>query len=69
LASLVDYCKANQVTTIFSEAFENPDVADSLARDAGAQVKSIYTIESVENGKSYLERMKENLSVIYETLK
>lgn len=68
LASLIDYCKANGVTTIFSEALENPDVADTLAREAGAQVKPIYTIESVENGKTYLERMEENLKVIYESL-
>ncbi len=68
LSALVDYCKANNVTTIFSEAFENPDVADTLARETGAQVKSIYTIESTENGKSYLERMEENLNVIYESL-
>lgn len=69
LTELIEYCKANHVTTVFSEAFENPDVADTLAREAGAQVKPIYTIESVENGKTYLERMEENLQVIYESLK
>ncbi len=68
LSSLIEYCKANHVTTVFSEAFENPEVADTLARETGAQVKPIYTIESVENGTSYLERMEENLRVIYESL-
>jgi zinc transport system substrate-binding protein len=45
------------------------DIADTLARETGAQVKAIYTIESNEEGKTYLERMEENLKVIYESLK
>jgi zinc transport system substrate-binding protein len=68
LSLLIEYCKENHVTTIFSEALENPDVADTLAKEAGAQVKSIFTIESSENGKTYLERMEENLKVIYESM-
>lgn len=68
MAALIDYCRANLVTTIFSEALMNADIADTLAREAGAQVKAIYTIESNEDGKSYLARMEENLKVIYESL-
>lgn len=68
MAELIEYCKTNNVTTIFSEAFENAEVAETLAREVGAEVKAIYTIESNEDGKTYLERMEENLKVIYESL-
>lgn len=68
LTALIEYCKENNVTTIFSEAFENADIADTLARETGAQVKAIYTIESNEDNKTYLERMEANYKVIYESL-
>jgi zinc transport system substrate-binding protein len=69
LAALVEYCRAHHVTTIFSEALVSADVSEALAREVGAEVKPIYTMASAENGKSYLERMGENLKVIYESLK
>lgn len=69
LAALVDYCRTNDVKTIFSEALTSADIADTLAREVGASVKAINTIESNENGRTYLERMEENLMVIYESLK
>ena len=69
LAALVDYCRAHQVTTIFSEALVSTAVSVTLASEVGAEVKAIYTMASTENGKSYLERMERNLNVIYESLK
>lgn len=69
LAELIKYCKANDVTTIFSEVLMSPEIAETLAREVGAQVKTIYTIASLENGGTYLERMAENLQVIYDSLK
>lgn len=69
LAALVDYCREHQITTIFTEALVSAAVSETLAREVGAQVKPIYTMASSENGKSYLERMEENLRVIYESLK
>jgi zinc transport system substrate-binding protein len=69
MAALIDFCRTNHVTTVFSEALMNADIADTLAREVGAKVVPIYTIESSESGKSYLQRMEENLKVIYESLK
>jgi len=69
LAELVDYCKKNQVKTIFAEELASPDVSQTLADEVGATVKTIYTVESSESGKTYLERMTANLSEIYESLK
>lgn len=68
LAKLVEYCKENKVTTIFSEEMASPQVSQTLANEIGAKVETIYTIESSENGETYIERMKENLTKIYNAL-
>ena len=68
LTELVEYCKSNNVTTIFSEELGSPEVSQTLASEVGAKVVTIYTIESAEDGKTYLERMSDNLSKIYASL-
>lgn len=68
LAELVDYCRQNGVTTIFAEEMASPEISQTLANEVGASVKTIYTMESAENGLSYLERMADNLSEIYDAL-
>jgi zinc transport system substrate-binding protein len=68
LAELVDYCLENNVTTVFAEELASPDVSETLANEVGAKVETIYTIESAEDSKSYLERMRENLEKIYVSL-
>ena len=68
LAALVDYCKLNGVTTVFAEEMGNPDISATLANEVGAKVETIYTMESAEDGLSYLERMESNVSKIYESL-
>ncbi|MDR1651608.1 MAG: metal ABC transporter substrate-binding protein [Synergistaceae bacterium] len=68
LAELVEYCRKNGVTTIFSEEAASPEISRTLAGEVGADVVPIYTIEGPENGMTYLERMTENLSRIYESL-
>lgn len=64
LAELVDYCKKNSVRTVFVEQMISPAVSQTLARQVGAKTVTIYTMESSEGGKSYLERMKSNLQAI-----
>jgi len=68
LSELVDYCKSNNVTTVFAEEMASPEVSEALAKEVGAKVETIYTIESAEDGKTYLERMQDNLSEIYNSL-
>ncbi|CAB1249669.1 Uncharacterized periplasmic metal-binding protein TP_0034 [Ruminococcaceae bacterium BL-4] len=68
LAGLVDYCKKNHVKTIFVEDMVSPAVSQTLADQVGAKVEQIYTIESNEDDKTYLDRMKSNLSEIYDSL-
>lgn len=68
LAGLVKYCQANHVKTIFVEDMVSPAVSKTLADEVGAQVKTIYTMESTEGGKTYLARMQDNLNNIYQSL-
>ncbi|WMJ90790.1 metal ABC transporter substrate-binding protein [Anaerocolumna sp. MB42-C2] len=69
LTELVDYCKKNNVNTIFAEEMASPDVSETLANEVGAKVETIYTIESNEDDLTYLDRMKNNLTKIYDSLK
>lgn len=46
----------------------SPEISQTLANEVGASVKTIYTMESAEDGLSYLERMADNLSEIYDAL-
>lgn len=69
LTELVSYCNENKVTTIFAEEMASPDVSETLANEVGAKVETIYTTESAEDNKTYLERMGDNLNKIYESLK
>ncbi len=68
LAELVEYCKENSVTTVFAEEMASPAVSQTLADEVGAKVETIYTMEGAEDDKTYLERMEENLSKIYDSL-
>lgn len=68
LAELVEYCRENNVTVIFAEEMASPDVSRTLANEVGAEVQTIHTIESGDDGKTYLERMEENLAKVYNSL-
>lgn len=68
LSKLVEYCKENQVTTIFAEEMASPEVSNTLAKEVDAKVQTIYTMEHVEDELTYLERMKENCERVYQSL-
>jgi len=69
LKQLVDLSKKNKIKVIFMEELASPRVSETLASSVGAKVQKIYTIESSEGNKTYIESMKENLSNIYNSLK
>ena len=68
LTELVDYCKENHVGTIFVEDMVSPAVSQTLANEVGAKVEAIHTIESGEDNMTYLDRMKDNLAKISDSL-
>lgn len=69
MEELVDYCKKNNVKTIFMEEMASPKVSQTLAKEVNAKVEKIYTAESEEDGKDYIQSIKENLDKVYESLK
>lgn len=70
LKELTDYCKENNIKTIFVEDMVSPKISETLALEVGAKVEKIHTIESKdESNKDYIQCMKENLEMIYNSLK
>ena len=69
MTQLIDYCRSRKVTTVFAEEMASPEVSETLADEVGAKVETVYTIESSEDNKTYLERMESNLSKIYASLR
>lgn len=68
LEELAKYCKENNIKTVFSETLASPKTSETLARESGAKVEKIYSLESKEDDKTYLEGMRYNLDVIYNSL-
>lgn len=69
LSDLVDYCKENDVKVIFGEEMASKDVADTLAKEVGAEVLVIDTLEFEQEGSpGYIRRMESNLELIYQGL-
>lgn len=68
LASLVEYCKKNAIKTIFVEDMVSPAVSKTLAAEVGAKAETIATCEGPEDGKTYLDRQRDNLEKVYAAL-
>lgn len=68
-ANLIQFCKDNNITTIFSESSDSQKSAESLASEINGKVEGIYTLETKPEGKTYLEAMKYNLDTIYNSMK
>lgn len=69
MKGLIDFCKSHKIRTVFVEDMVSPKVSQTLADEAGAKVEKIYTLESKEDNKDYIESMESNLSEVYESLK
>lgn len=68
LEELVNFCKENNIKTVFSESLASPKVSETLAKEVDAKVVPILTLESNEDDKSYIEAMRYNLNEIYDCL-
>ncbi|NKF06349.1 zinc ABC transporter substrate-binding protein [Clostridium gasigenes] len=66
---ILEYCKENNIKTIFSESAASSSQSEALARDAGAKVEKIYSLETKVDNMSYLEGTRYNYEKIYEALK
>lgn len=68
MQELTDFCKKNNVKTIFVEDMVSPKVSQTLAKEVNGKAEKIYTAESEEDGKDYIGSMKEDLDKIYKSL-
>lgn len=68
LEDLVRFCKENNIKTVFSESLASPKVSQTLAKEVGADVVPILTLESKEDDKDYIKAIKYNLDEIYRCL-
>ncbi|MEV6813723.1 metal ABC transporter substrate-binding protein [Micromonospora sp. NPDC051296] len=66
LAAAIEEARAHQATTIFFETLVSPKVAETIAREVGAQTAVLDPIEglSTENGADYLSVMRTNLQTL-----
>ncbi len=69
LKELTDYCKEQKINTIFVEDMVSPKVSETLAKEVGAKAVKIYTLESREDGKTYIQSLQANLEKLYASLK
>lgn len=69
LAQLVEYCRAHSIKTIFVEDAVSPKISATLAKEVCAKTQTIHTIESSDSDKSYIDRMQENMELIYESVR
>jgi zinc transport system substrate-binding protein len=62
LAEVARFAKEHGVTTIFFEELVSPKVAESLAREVGAEAKELSPLEGPPETGDYLTAMRENLA-------
>ena len=73
LAELSDEIEANGVTTVFYEELVDPEVAETLAREAGVRTAVLSPIEGLteeqlDAGKGYADVMRDNLAALRRAL-
>ena len=62
LAEVAELAREKQVTTIFFEELVSPKVAESLAREVGAEATVLSPLEGAPESGDYLSAMRENLA-------
>lgn len=73
MAEVVEFAKANKVTTIFFETLVSSKVADAIAQEIGAKTAVLNPIEGltdedVKNKLDYLSLMRQNLAALTQAL-
>jgi zinc transport system substrate-binding protein len=73
LAELADLVDQRGVTTVFHEPLAPPELAETLAREAGVETAGLDPIEglsdeAIDDGATYVTVMDENLAALREAL-
>lgn len=68
MQEIVEFCKENNIKTIFMPELASEKISKTLANEVDGKIEKIYTLECNEDGISYIDAMKDNLSKIYNSL-
>ena len=73
LADLADQVEDRGITTVFYEELTSPDVAETLAREAGVETAVLNPLEGLSRkeldaGKDYAAVMRDNLAALRRAL-
>jgi zinc transport system substrate-binding protein len=68
LAEVARFVEEHDVSTIFFEELGSSDIADTLARETGADVEVLATLESPPDSGDYLDVMRDNLTKLQRAL-
>ncbi|QWT18307.1 zinc ABC transporter substrate-binding protein [Collinsella sp. zg1085] len=71
LATIADFVKAHNITTIFFEGKATPKVAQTLAENTHVKTGTLYTMESLTDEEAelgYLRLMEQNLDALLDSL-
>lgn len=74
MKELIDFCKKEDIHVIFFEELVSPKVAETIAKETDAETMVLNPIEGLtaqqeEEGKDYIQLMKENLEALQKALK
>ncbi len=67
MAEIVDYIKKHHIHYIFFESLASPKVSETIAKETGAEILMLHTLEGItqeelNQNKDYLSLMQENLT-------
>lgn len=73
LEELIEKVRAEEATTVFAEPLVSDEVAETVARGAGAELRTLDPIEGLsrerlDSGEDYLSVMRSNLAALREAL-
>lgn len=70
LESVISIMKQKNITTVFYEENESDEIANKIAKETGAKVNSLHTLEGLtieeEKTEDYLSLLEDNLNKIWE---
>ncbi|OGG61864.1 hypothetical protein A3C87_00500 [Candidatus Kaiserbacteria bacterium RIFCSPHIGHO2_02_FULL_49_34] len=73
LAAITELVRTNNIKTIFTEELVSPTIAQTIARETGAHVALLSTIEGlteddIKNGNDYISKLRGNLTTLKKSL-
>ncbi len=74
IADLIDFVKENDIPVVFVNELSNTAIAEQIAKETGAEVKTFYSCHKVskddfESGKTYIDIMSRNIENLKTALK